>query len=128
MLNRQPASHILQSVPWLASLGGFHWMRADTNTKRVAACPGGVLWQCLQELQRSAETGPGCVSEAAAVASLLSCRFVRLIWIPLEMGQLFALCKVNVPGECMGKMHLESSLNVSEFWQQKLYYCHGLDR
>lgn len=66
-------------------------MRTGTNTKRVAACPGGVLWQCVQELQRSAEMGPCCVSEAAVVASLLSCRFVRLIWISLEMGQLLAL-------------------------------------
>lgn len=55
---------------------------------------GGILWQCLQELQRSGEAGPWHVSESAVVASfLVSCRFVRLIWVSLEMGQLFTISK-----------------------------------
>lgn len=59
---------------------------------------GWLLWGLFvamsKELQRSGETGPWYVSESAAVASfLLSCRFVRLIWISLEMAQLFAISK-----------------------------------
>jgi len=69
-------------------------MSIYTYAKWVVVFSGDILWQSQQKLKRSGGAGPWYVSESAVVASfLLSCRFVRLIWVSLEMGQLFAISK-----------------------------------